>query len=421
MLTFINSAIFGPILPIVLCLAGLFLFIKLSFKPFKNPKKLLKAFVGKNSKTSFRSACLSLSGTLGVGNIAGVAAAIGIGGAGTVFWMWVFALFAMVIKYAEVVLSTRYQKYGNGGAALYMRYGLKKPIFGVLFSLLIIITSIFMGNTVQSSAAAESISGCFGVPKLLVGIAFSIITLIMISGGRNRIESVSAYIIPLLSLGYILISLAIIITAYKDIPIILSQIIGDAFDIRACAGGAFGFLFSKCVRLGASRGMLSNEAGCGTVSYAHEASSDAAKQGVWGIFEVFADTILLCTLTAFVVLLTPISQKGSNGMRIALDAYGHYGSWIGDFIGISSAIYALASVVCWSYYGVSALKYLGGKRISRRLYLLFYSAAGILGSVFAPSLIWEISDLSVSVIAIFNTACVLLLYKEIKESTDEYF
>ncbi len=421
MLSFINSAILGPSLPIMLALSGMFLLIKLSFKPFSRPSKLLKAFHGKESKASFKSACLALSGTLGVGNIAGVAAAIGIGGAGSIFWMWIFALMAMVIKYAEVVLAMRYKKHGDGGAALYIRYGLKKPILAAIFSLMILMSSIGVGNTVQSSAAAESMRVCFGIPNIITGIIFSVITLIMICGGRKRIESASSVIIPILSLGYVIVSVAIIVSNYKMIPSVINEILHSAFNSASITGGAFGFLFSNAIRLGASRGILSNEAGCGTAAYAHNTDCHPAEQGIWGIFEVFVDTILLCTLTAFVVLLTPDVPLDGNGIRVALDAYGYYGKWLRLFIGISTAIYALASVVCWSYYGVSSVNYLGGKRNSRRLYLCAYSLAGIMGSVFAPSLVWDISDFTVSLMAIINTICVIKLWKEIKESTDEYF
>ena len=421
MLSFINSRILGPLLPVFLFACGAFLLIKLSFKPFRKPGRMIRAFKGNNSKESFKAACLSLSGTLGVGNIAGVASAIGIGGAGAVFWMWVFAFMAMIIKYAEVVLAMRYKKFGVGGAAEYIRHGLKKPLVASLFSILILVSSIGVGNTVQSSAAAESMKVCFGVPSIFTGIIFSVITLLMIYGGRKRIESVSSIIIPILSLGYIVVSLAIITSNLKMIPAVITEIIDNAFDPVSAGGGAFGFLFTSAIRLGASRGILSNEAGCGTAAYAHQTESHPAEQGIWGIFEVFVDTILLCTMTAFVVLVTPETPMTVNGIAVALSAYGHYGYWLRQFIGISTAIYALASVVCWSYYGISSIKHLGGKRNSRRLYLWIYSMAGIMGSVFAPSLVWEISDFTVSVMAIINTTCVILLWREVRASTDEYF
>lgn len=421
MLSFINTRILGPVLPIILACAGLFLIIKLSFKPFNRPRNLIRALRGKDSKASFKSACLALSGTLGVGNIAGVASAIGVGGAGAIFWMWIFAFMAMVIKYAEVVLSMLYKHHGDGGAALYIKFGLGRPVIAAIFSVMILISSIGVGNTVQSSAAAESMRVCCGVPSIVTGIVFSAVTIIMICGGRSRIERMSSIIIPILSIGYVIVSVAIITVNYRLLPLIVSQIVNEAFSSLSVSGGAIGFLLSSSVRLGASRGILSNEAGCGTAAYAHKTNCHPAEQGIWGIFEVFVDTILLCTLTAFVVLLTPSVSHSVNGIKVALDAYGSYGEGLRLFIGISTAIYALASVVCWSYYGVSSINYLGGKKNSRRLYLLAYSLAGIMGSVFSPSFVWEISDFTVSVMAIINTACVIMLWREVKKSTDEFF
>lgn len=421
MLSYLNRNILGPILPIVLAFASIFLLIKLSFKPFRSVKKLGSCLLGKNKKESFKSACLALSGTLGIGNIAGVASAISVGGAGAVFWMWVFAFLAMVIKYAEVVLGMHYRHKGDGGAALYIKYGIGSKVGAILFSALVIVGSIGMGNFVQSSAAAESMKACFNVPKALTGIIFAVITLLMISGGRLRIATVSAYVIPMLSVGYILISLAIIIINRDAAASVIHSIFADAFSARALAGGTGGYLISDAIRLGASRGILSNEAGCGTAPYAHKTSSMPAEQGIWGIFEVFVDTILLCTMTAFVILMTPMNMTDANGMKIALEAFSSYGSIIRDFIGISSAIYALASVVCWSYYGISALNFLRANKISRVLYLIVYSTAGMIGSIFSPNIVWEISDLTVALMTIFNTICVIKLWKKVRSETDLVF
>ncbi len=421
MLSYLNRNLIGPILPFTLAFASLFLLFKLSFKPFKSLKKQIKCLTGNNKRESFKSACLALSGTLGVGNIAGVASAISVGGAGAIFWMWIFAFLAMVIKYAEVVLGMHYKHKGEGGAALYIKHGVGSKVGAVLFSVLVIIGSIGMGNFVQSSAAAESIQACFDVPKSLTGTIFAIITLLMITGGRKRITNASAYVIPILSVGYILISISIIIINRNSASYVLGAIFREAFDTHALIGGAGGYLISDAVRLGASRGILSNEAGCGTAPYAHNTSVMPAEQGIWGIFEVFVDTILLCTLTAFVILMTPMTMTDANGMKIALEAFGSYGSIIRDFIGVSSAIYALASVVCWSYYGVSALNFLGANKKTRVLYLVVYSIAGIIGAIFSPSIVWEISDLTVALMTIFNTFCVIKLWKKVKYETDLVF
>lgn len=424
MLGFLANKVTGPLLPIILGCCGIFLLLYLRMKPFVRPGKMYSLLLSEdNRKESLRSLFLSLAGTLGVGNIAGVAAAISVGGAGSVFWMWIFAILAMAIKYGEVVLTVIYKDRGKGGAATYIEKGLRSRRLGVFYSVLIVITSICVGNVVQSSAAAQSMKVCFNCPEIVTGILFAVITLILIFGGRNRVETFSSMLIPLLTLVYVIVSLGIIIKNANLLPNILSQIMRNAFQGSSLSGGTIGFLTSEGMRLGASRGILSNEAGCGTAGYAHINSIEhPAKQGLWGIVEVIIDTLLLCTMTAFVVLISGENLgHSSNGMAVAINAYSYFGEFGGMFIGVSSALFALASVVCWSYYGVSAMKHLNASKRSCALYLLIYSVTGLIGSIFAPSLVWDISDIAISVLAVFNIVCVLKLRQQIKRFTDELF
>ena len=206
---------------------------------------------------------------------------------------------------------------------------------------MVIISSIGVGNTIQSSAAAESMLACFGTPKIITGILFAVLTLLLISGGVKRVENFSALIIPLLSLGYVIISLCIIIVNHSLLPSILKMIFSEAFSFKAIGGGTGGYLIIRSMRLGAARGILSNEAGCGTASYAHCNSKAApAVQGMFGIIEVFVDTILLCSLTAFVVLITMPVTSDEGGMITAINSYSYFNNSGGEFIGISAAIYA---------------------------------------------------------------------------------
>jgi len=424
MLNFLNERFFGVLLPILLMVAGLFFLVRLRFFLLRHPVRILKAMFGEPGKrrASFRAACVALSGTLGVGNIAGVAAAISVGGAGAVFWMWVCAFFAMVIKYVEVVTAMCFRKEGHGGASYYIEKGLEKRWLGVLMAGIILLSSFGIGNIVQSSAAAEALWGSFSVPKFLTGIVFAVLTLLLICGGIERVSKFSSMVIPVLSLGYVILSLAILIVNRALIPDVLRQILSEAFAPGAVLGGGGGYLIGRALRYGASRGILSNEAGCGTAAYAHaSADNKPVVQGFWGIFEVFVDTVLLCSLTAFVVLTVNPAGGGENGMELAIRAYSYMGDWGGDFIAISSAVYALASVVCWSYYGSECLTYLATKRKTRRLYIFLYSATGVLGASMAPSFVWEISDLSVSLMALCNTLCLCLLSAVSVRETEAYF
>ncbi len=422
MLTIINDKLFGPLLPVFLGISAIFMLVKLRFKPLNRPKSAIKCLFSDSKNEAFRSMCLSLAGTLGVGNIAGVASAISVGGSGAIFWMWIFAILASVLKYSEIVLGASFGKHGSGGPYNYIRFGLNMPILGVIFSILVIISSVGVGNIVQCSAAAESLLICFEVPKITTALAFAIINLILIYKGKDVITNVVALVIPVLSIGYIIISLAIIIKNGSQLPSVLRNIINDAFSFGPIFGGGVGLTVSSAIRYGASRGILSNEAGCGTAPYAHSASKKFAEQGIWGMFEVIIDTVILCSLTAFVVLLSPANCADSaNGMAIALGSYGVFGSYVRSFIGISTAVYALASIVCWSYYGVCALETITKNKRSRILYLIIYSIAGILGGIFSPSLVWEISDISVALMTICNTICVMLLWRNVKHETDKCF
>ncbi len=428
MLSFFNTDIIGPLLPIIMLCSGIFLLIRYKFFLIFHPIKIVKALFKKNSDkvSPFKAACIALSGTLGVGNIAGVAAAIAAGGAGAVFWMWVSAFFAMIIKYAEVCTAVIFKKDGHGGASYYIEQGLHCKKLARLFSVIIIFSSFCIGNIVQSSAAAEAINVSFGISKLTVGIVFAVITFSLLKGGINRIASFSSVVIPILSLGYVILSLAIIIKNRYMLPDILKNIISDAFNFSSVRGGILGIFTSKAIRFGASRGVLSNEAGCGTAAYAHSsANNDPVNQGLFGIFEVFVDTVLLCTLTAFVVLIAfPTGVCGDNGMQLATDAYSIAGSFGGNFVAISSAIYAVASVVCWSFYGSESLIYLSSSKNSRKLnciYIIVYSFTGVLGAIFAPKLVWELADLSISAMAIINIICICLLSKYSAKITCNYF
>ncbi len=420
MLHFLNESVFGTALPLILIGAGLFFWVRIRFLFLRHPIKTLQLAIGEKGKrmSSFRAACVALSGTLGVGNIAGVAAAISIGGAGAVFWMWVCAFFAMIIKYVEVVTAMAYRRDGHGGASYYMEQGLGSRRLGCIMAWIILLSSFGIGNIVQSSAAASALSYSFSVSKWMTGVIFAVVTLVLICGGIERVSRFSSIVIPLLSLGYVVLSMAILVVNRGQLPIILRQIFSEAFEPGAILGGGSGFAIGCALRYGASRGILSNEAGCGTAAYAHATSENSpVAQGLWGIFEVFVDTVVLCTMTAFVVLTVTPCGGSADGMAIAISSYSYFGDWGGQFVALSSAIYALASVVCWSYYGTENIRFLGWKQNSRRLYILLYSATGMIGATMAPSFVWDISDLSVSVMALFNTVCLCMLSSVSVEAT----
>lgn len=431
----VNTYFFAPVLPVLLFAAGIYFMIVLRGFLIFHPIKILRSLFKKrkSGQSPFKAAMLALAGTLGVGNIAGVATAITAGGAGAVFWMWVSSVAAMLVKYAEIVLAMHYKtrKDGavKGGAAFYMEAGLKSRRIAVLFSVLCLFASFSIGNTVQSYAASDAMKCVLGIPKPVTGIVIAAVSAVVILGGLKRISDFTMSVVPILSAGYIILSLAVIISNIDMMPEIIRGIVNSAFNIKSAAGGAAGYgiaalMRSKPLRYGISRGLISNEAGCGTAPTAHVSSDseNPVEQGFWGIFEVFADTVLLCSLTAFVILIALGKCGGSlDGTELAIYSFGVLaGDAAGIFIGVSVLIYAIASIICWSYYGFESLDYLGLSG-AKRWYIILYCLAGIAGSVLVPSVIWDLADLSIAAMAIVNTLCVLKLSKTVIRLTGDYF
>ncbi|MBQ8510535.1 MAG: sodium:alanine symporter family protein [Clostridia bacterium] len=436
LLTLANTFLFGPGLTAVLLVSGLFFLIKL--KPFflTQPKKVLAAFRGSNSSDggmpAAKAMTLALAGTLGVGNIAGVASAIAIGGAGAVFWMWVSAIAAMPVKYAEIVLAVKHRRRGmdkrwHGGAYYYIadRGGSGARFFALLFALLCLATSLTMGCAVQSSAVAQSLEETLHIPPMVSGILFGLAVLLVVSGGLQSIADLTVRLIPLMSGIYIVMSLCVILPNAGALGGILHRIVSDAFSAEAMGGGIIGFLTSRALRMGVTRGIVSNEAGCGTAPIAH-ASADVkhpAVQGLWGMFEVFADTIVICTLTAFVILLAEDAGVSpvADGMAAAGAAFGHFLPFAKPLLCAAILVFAFCTVVCWFHYGSESLAYITRSRRARTVYTLLYAVSVTLGALLSDGLVWSLADFTVSVMTAVNITALLLYAGEIKRETDNYF
>ena len=416
MLEVINSAICGVLLPIALGLVGVFFMIKLRFFFIIHPIRTIRMVI--SGRGGFRSLCVALSGTLGVGNIVGVASAIIMGGAGAVLWLIVSALLAMGIKYAEAYLSASHRRAIKGehygGAPYYMLDVFKKKrygrYFGGIFAIGCILNSLTTGNLVQINA----ISGFLTQGRLFFGILFATIIYFVIRGGKNRIEAVSSFIIPLLSVGYILISLYIIFSNLGGLCVAFSRILEEAFSIKSVLGGACGFGILSAIRYGFSRGLLSNEAGCGTATIAHASSSlDPYSQGCFGVFEVFWDTVVLCPLTAFVILIADTGEQ--NPMLLAIHSFGKFTGAIGEmFICASCILFALATVGCQFYYGLSALDFLTRKKLPRAVFSCLFLTNCALSTIISSSTMWQIADFTIAFLALYNIVFLIILSKEIK-------
>ena len=425
LINFFNEYLFGVGVPILLIFAGLFFCFKLNFFHFLHPLKIIKALKPESSKSgvsSFGAMSLALAGTLGVGNMVGVASAIALGGFGAIFWMWVSAVVAMILKYAEIVLAMRHRRFdGEGkpyGAAMYyindaLGKGLLGKIIASVFACLCIFNAVSMGGMIQVNSAANAINGVFGIPHIIIGIIFGLITVWTAIKGRDGILSVTEKLVPFMTVGFLLLSLAVIFIYPQKTLNAFSLIFKNAFTVKSGVAGVLGFLLSSSLRYGTMRGILSNEAGCGTAPAAHSVSSCKipAKQGAWGIFEVFVDTILLCTLTA-IVIIVGFDGVNPNGdfMMMTVNAYTYLlGDFSGYFIAVAVLLFGLATVLCWAHYGIVSVKYLTKGKLAIFVFIAVYSIAVCLGSIISSTVIWDGADFSIGAMTLINVAILIKL------------
>ncbi len=428
----ISSVLNGIILPSLIILSGIILSIKIKLYRILFPKRFIKdiAEASCDKKSSpVKSMCTALAGTLGVGNIAGVSTAIISGGPGAVFWMWIGAVVSMSVKYAEVSLAVKYRnrdRNGNhfGGTMYTIKKAMKKYVgknnasfLGGVFALLCIANSFIMGNLIQSNAA----SSVFQSESQNIGLILAICLLVTAVVGFKRISSITFFLIPPLSAIYIIFSLSIIFRYYYLIPTIVVRIIKYATSARAVTGGICGFGIKEAIRFGITRGIFSNEAGCGTSPSAH-ASADVKSphhQGCFGIFEVIADTLILCTMTALVILIydsTVGTGQCTSGIELALNAFKNLlGVGAYYIIGVSVILFAFATLIAQLYYGDIAIGYFTDSKIPRRVFVGLSVVLCYMGSVIKPGVIWIWADIIIGVMTVTNTVVLLVLRNQVRD------
>ena len=434
MLVFLNTYIFGPSLPVVIFLAGSFLFVKYgSFIIFK-PKTVISVLARKNKDdgiSPFKTAMLALASTLGVGNIVGVSTAIFSGGPGAVFWLTLSAFAAMPLKYGEVVLAMKYRKKEEkeyrGGAMYYIRECINSKWLSVLFALLCIVNAFTVGNIVQINALAESLETVFSAKPLYVGIIIAVIIFFALKKGTAGISNITAKLVPFATFLYIAFSLFIIVSNYAGLSKVIILIFESAFNTKAAFGGVGGYAVIRAMRYGVARGIMSNEAGSGTSPTAHTKSNleSAVEQGFWGIFEVFADTVIMCNMTALVILLSfneMVLEKGLTGMELVIAAYGKYmGNTANAAIAISVMLFACATIICQGFYGGECVYYLTKNKNIMMFYRFAYCLMIVCGAVANSNMVWNVTDLNISLMTVINTVCLLIASREIKSETVSYF
>ena len=433
-LDLLNRYIFGPALPFVIFLIGGILLFRYGSFMFFKLRVIIGVLTRKNDSSGlspFKTAVLALASTLGVGNIVGVSTAIFSGGPGAVFWLTLSAVAAMSLKYGEVVLAVKYRIKDSGeyrgGAMYYMRDFLKKPRLSVLFAFLCLINSLTVGNIVQVNAVSESFFNVFNISPCMFGVIFSVLIFASICRGTERISNITSKVIPFVTLLYIILSLYVIVINISSVPNVIKLIIDEAFNVKAAVGGVFGYSMMYAVRYGVARGIMSNEAGSGTSPIAHAKSNlkSPVEQGFWGIFEVFADTVVMCNLTAFVILLSFeefVVNKGLTGMALVLEAYGKYAGGVSKYVlALSVFLFAYATVICQAFYGNECLHFLTKKTFYKKIFIVGFCLTAFYGAIGNSALIWQITDFNISLMTVINTFCILFSAEEIKKMTDRYF
>ncbi len=415
----------GVLVPVLLLLAGGYFAVRLT------PLLLCRRGAYEKGKGGgLRALGVALAGTLGVGNIAGVAVAIALGGAGAVFWMWVSAFLAMLLKYAEVVLALRTRIYDekgmpHGGAPYYIRRAFKGKLGRVLaavFALLCLGCALTLGSIMQSAAASEAMASAFSIPPILTGAVLGVAALIVLAFGAVGVEHACGVVVPLMCAFFTLLSIVALLLRRQAIPEAFARIFSEAFSLRSGGAGVFGFLTAGAIRYGVARGLVSNEAGCGTAPIAHASApcTSPMRQGLLGMVEVLVDTILLCTLTALVILVSGAPIASGGGMRFALDAYAAIlGPVAIPAIALSVLLFAFATVLCWSHYGAESLYALTGRKRVPRLYLVAIAASCVWGAVAAPQMVWDATDMVLALMTILNVITLFALRRDVLEETKE--
>lgn len=445
----INQAVNGFIwgVPAMICIigVGLLLSVRTRFIQVRKFGAALKNTIGKifdktqakdGSMSPFQAVCTALAGTVGTGNIAGVAGAIALGGPGAIFWMWCSAFLGMCTKFSEVTLAIHFrEKNANGeyvgGPMYYIKNGLSKKwhFLAVLYALFGVLTVFGTGNATQVNTIVSSIHSALhnlhiidGTvderANLIFGIFIAAFVAMVLLGGIQRIGQVSEKLVPFMAALYVILAIGVVILHISRIPAVFAMIFKSAFTPQAATGGIIGSMFLS-MKKGVSRGIFSNEAGLGTGSIAHACAdtNNAVHQGMFGIFEVFMDTIVICTLTGLVILLGApnIVYGQAAGAELTISGFtATYGGWVSIFTAVAMCCFAFSTIIGWGLYGSRCIEFLGGEKLVRP-FLVAYSFVSIIGATINLGLLWDIADTFNGLMAIPNLIALLILSGQVKK------
>ena len=448
----VNQFIWG--VPAMVCIlgVGLYLSIRTGFLQIRKFRYAIHTTLGRMFKkkeasdgaiTPFQAVCTALAGTVGTGNIAGVAGAIALGGPGAVFWMWCSAILGMCTKFAEVTLAVHFHERSAsgqlvGGPMYYISNGLGKKWhwLALLYSLFGVLTVFGTGNATQvntiTAAINSAVQNFYTIPEstaskmnLIIGIVIAVLIAVVLLGGIKRIGNVAERLVPFMALLYIVMSLGVVIVNIGRLPEVFVSIIGGAFTPKGFTGGVVGSMFLS-MKKGVSRGIFSNEAGLGTGSIAHACADTEkpVKQGMFGIFEVFADTIIICTLTALVILCsgTTVNYGHAAGAELTISGFTSvYGGWITIFTALALCCFAFTTIIGWGLYGSRCISFLFSTEKVVRPFLVVYSLVAILGATVDLGLLWDIADTFNGLMSIPNLIGIFLLSGTVVKLTKDYF
>ena len=447
----VNNFIWG--VPAMICIigVGLYLSIRTRFLQIRKFPYSMKVTLGRMMKkkeasdgalTPFQAVCTALAATVGTGNVAGVAGAIAIGGPGAVFWMWISALLGMCTKFAEVTLAVHFRETNAqgdlvGGPMYYIKNGLDKKwhFLAYLFAAFGVLAVFGTGNATQVNTITTAIDSALSnfnvlpadavnLVNLIIGIALAIIIALILIGGIKRIGNVTSKLVPFMAIMYIVLALGVIIFHIKSVPAVFTSIIEGAFHPASVTGGVVGSFFMS-MKKGVSRGIFSNEAGLGTGSIAHACADTKkpVKQGFFGIFEVFVDTIIICTMTALVILCSgvPVNYGEAAGAELTISGFtAVYGNWVSIFTAVAMCCFAFSTIIGWGLYGTRCIEFLLGSR-SNMPFMVLYSLTAIVGATMNLGLMWSIAETFNGLMVIPNLIAVFLLSGVVVKMTKEYF
>lgn len=447
----INGLVWG--VPAMVCIigVGILLSVRTGFIQFRKFPYAMKVTLGKifkkseageGSITPFQAVCTALAATVGTGNIAGVAGAIAIGGPGAVFWMWISALLGMCTKFAEVTLAVHFRErneHGDyvGGPMYYIKNGLSKKwhFLAVLYAAFAVLTVFGTGNATQVNTITTAINSALlnynvinestqGMVSLVIGIVITVVVGMVLLGGIKRIARVTEKLVPFMAVLYVILGIGVIVLNVEKVPSVFYSSFYGAFNPSAITGGVVGSLFVS-MQKGVSRGIFSNEAGLGTGSIAHATADtkDPVEQGVFGIFEVFADTIVICTLTALTILCSGVTVNYgvAAGAELTISGFtATYGSWVSIFTAVAMCCFAFSTILGWGLYGARCMEFLGSAKFIKP-FMVVYSMMGIVGATMDLGLLWSIADTFNGLMAIPNLIALFLLSGTVVKLVKEKF